>query len=175
MKKYEIIRLKIKRMNIYRIILYIGFFAVLTACWDNDPKDLLDKGKNELLNNEEEYSYLIKVLDGISRTDSNEERRLFIQSKQNNVIYFGNPPEIHNQDKFVVVANKLGVDGVLLTPQYYRLGIADNNSTRYSTHLFYQRLDTFLIGKDFVFQERVNDKWIVGLKKMPMVIEWLGI
>ena len=162
-------------MKIFKISLYIYIFVVLTACWNNDPKDLLDKGKKEVLNNQEEYGYLIKVLEGISRVDSSEERRLFIQSKQNNVIYFGVPPKIHNQDKFVMIANKLGVDGILLTPQYYRLGIADNNSTRYSTHLFYQRVDTFLIDKDFVFQERVNDKWIVGLKKMPMVIEWLGI
>lgn len=162
-------------MKTFRIIFYIGLFAVLTACWNNDPKDLLDKGKGEVLNNEKEYNYLIKVLEGVSRADSNKERRLFVQSKQNNIVYFGSPPKIHNQDKFVLIANKLGVDGVLLTPQYYRLGIADNNSTRYSTHLFYQRVDTFLIGEDFVFQERVNDKWVVGLKKMPMVIEWLGI
>lgn len=162
-------------MNFYRIILYIISFVLLTSCWDNDPKDLLDKGKNEVLDNEKEYGYLIDVLEGVSKADSNVERKLFIQSKQNNVVYFGNPPKIHNQDKFVIIANKLGVDGVLLTPQYYRLGIADNNSTRYSTHLFYQRVDTFLIGEGIVYHERINDKWVVGLKKMPMVIEWLGI
>lgn len=167
-------------MNVYRIVLYIAFFTVLTACWDNDPKDLLDKGKDELLNNEKGYSYLIEVLEKISDANGDVKSSLFIQTKQNNIDYFDsnrvyqNPPIIY-PNNFIVIANKLRVDGVLLTPQFYRLVIADNNSTRYSTHLFYQRVDTFFIGKDFVFQERVNDKWIVGLKKMPMVIEWLGI
>ncbi len=167
-------------MNIYRIILYIGFFTVLTACWDNNPKDLLDKGKDELLNNEKEYSYLIDVLENISKATDNSEAYLFIQTKQNNIIFSDsngiseNSPIIY-PDNFIVIANKLGVLEVWLSPKYYRLGIADNNSTRYSTHLFYQRVDTFLIGKGIVFQERVNDKWVVGLKKMPMVIEWLGI
>ncbi|HEY9083214.1 MAG TPA: hypothetical protein VIN73_07760 [Vicingaceae bacterium] len=167
-------------MNFYRIVLYIISFVLLTSCWDNDPKDLFDKGKDELLNNEKEYSYLIDVLENISKATDNSDAYLFIQTKQNNIIYSDsngipeNPPIIY-PDNFIIIANKLGVDGVILTPQYYRLGIADNNSTRYSTHLFYQRVDTFLIGEGIVYHERINDKWLVGLKKMPMVIEWLGI
>lgn len=167
-------------MNFYRIVLYIISFVLLTSCWDNDPKDLFVKGKNEVLDNEKEYGYLIDVLEKISDANGDVKSSLFIQTKQNNIDYFDsnrvyqNPPIIY-PDNFIVIANKLGVDGVLLTPQYYRLGIADNNSTRYSTHLFYQRLDTFLIGEGIVYHERINDKWLVGLKKMPMVIEWLGI
>lgn len=167
-------------MNFYRIIFYVVSFVFLTSCWDNAPKDLFDKGKDELLYNEKEYSYLVEVLEKISDANGDVKSSLFIQTKQNNIDYFDsnrvyqNPPIIY-PDNFIVIANKLGVDGVLLTPQYYRLGIADNNSTRYSTHLFYQRVDTFLIGEGIVYHERINDKWVVGLKKMPMVIEWLGI
>lgn len=169
-------------MNFYRIIFYVISFVLLTSCWDNDPKDLFDKGKDELLNNQKEYSYLIDVLENISKATDNSDAYLFIQIKQNNIIYsdsngaYQNPPIIY-PDNFIVIANKLGVDEVWLRSKYYRLGIADNNSTRYSTHLFYQRVDTLLIGEDIgiVHHKRINEKWLVGLKKMPMVIEWLGI
>ena len=151
-----------------------GYILLLLfcSCLNNNPEDLVSNGKKEFFDNEKKFDELKIVLDEIFDANKGIASHLFVQSKQYNVDYSEKHGDFYEtrscpikiSNKFIKTANELELDDIWLNENYYKFNLAENYSTEYYTFFIFIKNKKY-INQNFVYQTKLSDDWIIGVKK----------